>query len=385
MELIQILSGLVIGFILGFAAAFVLRIMHSKTAKELADELFRESESQKKESINTVIDTVMKLGKEKLESEREINIQELEKKKGLIDQQLSNMTSQLENVSKLVHELEKDRIHKFGELTKQLETASKQTSELIKTTGTLREALASSKVRGQWGERMAEDILRLAGFIENVNYIKQKAIEGVGNRPDFTFFLPRDLKLNMDVKFPYDNYVRFLESESDVDKETYRKKFLRDVKSKIKDIANRDYINPEQNTVDYVLLFIPNEQIYAFINEQDSSILDDGLKKSVIICSPATLFAVLAVIRQAVDNFTFEQTSKEILSLLGSFKNQWNKFLDGLRKLGKRIEDSHDEYNILITTRRNALEKPMNKIEEIRTQRGIPIETVDLPEIKEDN
>jgi len=362
MQLILILSGLVIGFILGLVAAFVLRIIHSKTAKELLDEFKRESEVQK-----------------------DMNVKELENKKGLIDLQLSNMTSKLEDVSKLVKELEKDRERKFGELTTHLETTSKQTSDLIKTTGTLSKALASSKVRGQWGERMAEDVLRLAGFVENTNYIKQKVIEGVGNKPDFTFFLPRDLKLNMDVKFPYDNYVRFLEAESDSDKETYRKNFLKDVKTKIKDIANRDYINPEQNTVDCVLLFIPNEQIYTFINEQDISILDEGIHKRVIMCSPSNIFAILAVIRQAVENFKLEQASNEILSLFGRIKKQWDMFIKSHDKLGKRIQDALDDYNILKSTRRNALEKPLNKIEEIRTQRKIPIDTSNLPEIEEEN
>ena len=225
MDWIELIIGLVTGIILGFGAAFVLKLVHLKTAKELV----QESETQKEESVSAIIDTVMKLSKEKLESEREINTKELESKKGLIDQQLHTMKSELEKVSELVQNFEKDREHKFGELSKQMEQAGKQTNELIKTTNTLREALASSKVRGQWGERMAEDVLRVAGFIENINYVKQKAIEGIGSKPDFTFFLPRDLTLNMDVKFPYDNYIKFLESDSDTDRENYKKTFLKDV------------------------------------------------------------------------------------------------------------------------------------------------------------
>ncbi len=383
MEWITILISQIIGIIIGLATAYVLRVIHAKTAKELADELFQESEARKSENLNSVIDTVMKLAKQKLETERELNVKELDSKKGLIDQQLVLMTTELEKVSKLVKEFEKDRENKFGELTKQMELASKQTGELIQTTGNLREALASSKVRGQWGERMAEDVLRVAGFIENVNYLKQTAIKGGGNIPDFTFLLPRDLKLNMDVKFPFDNYIKFLEADTDSEKENYRKNFLRDVKNRINEITTRDYINPEQNTVDYVLLFIPNEQIYSFINEQDNSILDEGIKKGVIVCSPITLFAVLAVIRQAVDNFSLEKKSNEILSLLGSFKKQWLKFRDGMDKLGKRIEDSQKEFNTLYTTRSNQLEKPLNKIEEIRTFRGIPVADDIPPEIEE--
>ena len=380
------------GFILGLATAFVLRLVQAKTSKELAEELFRESEVQRKENINAVIENVkasfgslsldalsksteefLKLAKARLESERELGSKELEGKKNLIDQQLQRMTSEIENVTKLVKELEKDRVEKFGKLANQLKTANEQTTALMQTTNMLRESLASTKVRGQWGERMAEDVLRLAGFIENVNYLKQKTIEENGSRPDFTFLLPRNLKLNMDVKFPFDNYLKFLEANSDPEKAKFRNDFLKDVKGRIKEVTTRDYINPMQNTIDYVLLFIPNEQIYAFIHEQDSSILDDGLKNKVVFCSPITLFAVLGVIRQAVDNFSLEQTSNEILSLLGSFKKQWEEFLKKLELVGKRIGDAQKEYEALTITRRRQLEKPLNKIEYLRTQRGLPI------------
>jgi DNA recombination protein RmuC len=378
---------------LGLVVAFALRLIQAKTAKELADELFRESEAQRKANVDAVIENMkasfgslslealsksteefLKLSKTTLESEREMSAKELDSKKGLIDQQLKRMTSELENVSKLMQELEKDRVSKFGELANQLKTTGEQTSALMQVTNTLREALASTKVRGQWGERMADDVLRLAGLIENVNYLKQKTIE-VGTRPDFTFLLPRDLKLNMDVKFPLDNYLKFLQADSSPDKEKFRKDFLKDVKARIKEVTTREYINPEQNTVDYVLLFIPNEQIYAFIHEQDSSIFDDGIKNKVVFCSPITLFAILAVIRQAVDNFALEQTSNEILSLLGLFKKQWGEFTKKFEMLGRKIGETQREYEALTTTRRRKLEIPLNKIEDLRTQRGLPVTT----------
>ena len=384
--------GLIIGFGVGLVVALLFRFMHGKTAKELAGELLLETETQKKADMDAVIENIkqsfgnlslealsksteefLKLAKTRLESEREIGSRELDAKKGLIDQQLKQMTSKLEDVSRVMNELEKDRVEKFGELASQLTIANQQSAALMQTTNLLREALASTKARGQWGERMAEDVLRLAGFIEDVNYFKQKSIDEGRSRPDFTFLLPRDLKLNMDVKFPLDNYVRFLETDRDTEKARFRNDFLRDVKNRVKEVTSREYINPEQNTVDYVLLFIPNEQIYSFIHEQDSTILDEGIKNRVIFCSPITLFAVLAVIRQAVDNFALEKTSNEILSLFGSFKNQWNEFLKKLDLLGKRIADAQKEYEALTTTRRRQLERPLNKIDDLRTQRGLPI------------
>lgn len=353
----------------GALVALLLRWMQARTARDLTEEMRASFGSLSLDALSKFLE----LAKSKLDAERDTNVKDLEAKKGLIDHQLRQMTTELEKVSSLVKELEKDRVEKFGQLASQLKTASEHTAALVQTTATLREALSSTKARGQWGERMAEDVLRLAGFVENVNYVKQKTIAGSGSRPDFTFLLPRKLRLNMDVKFPLDNYLKFLDAPSETERARYRTDFLRDVKARVKEVATRDYINPEQNTVDSVLLFIPNEQIYAFIHEQDSAILDDGIRQGVVFCSPLTLFAVLAVIRKAVDNFSLEQTSNEILSLLGDFKKQWGEFLGKLELVGKRIGDAQKEFEALSTTRRRQLEKPLNKIEDIRMQRNLPI------------
>lgn len=392
MNWLHISLSLLIGIIIGIAFTYIFKIIKTKTAKEIVDELYKETESQRKEDIDDVIENLkesfgslslealsksteefLKLAKEKLGAEREVSTKELEGKKGLIDQQLKHMTLKLDEVSELMGDIGKETSEKFGKLTSQLKTTGEQTTNLMQITSKLREALASEKIRGQWGERMAEDVLQIAGFIEGINYLKQKVIGEMGTRPDFTFLLPHDLKLNMDVKFPLDNYMKFLETDSDLEKEKFRKNFLRDVKTKIKEVTTREYINPEQNTVDCVLLFIPNEQIYSFIHEQDNTILDEGIKNRVLICSPITLFAVLAVIRQAVDNFTLEQTSREILSLFGVFKKQWDKFIENMRLLGKRIEDTQKEYQSLTTTRKRQLEKPLRDIESLRIQRKIPL------------
>ncbi len=371
-DAMMIVLTLAAGVFLGLAVAYVFRLGQAKTAEDLIDNLKESFGKLSLEALSTSTEELIKLAKVKLESEREVGAKELEAKKGLIDQQLQQMTVKLENVSTLMKELEKDRSEKFGQLAGQLQTAGQQTQALLQTTNSLREALSSTKARGRWGERMAEDVLRLAGFIENVNYLKQKTIEGVGSRPDFTFLLPKSLKLHMDVKFPLDNYIRFLEANSDGEKAKFRSDFLRDARARVKEITTREYIDAESNTVDYVLLFIPNEQIYAFIHEQDSSILDEGIRNKVVFCSPITLFAVLAVIRQAVDNFALERTSSEILSLLGAFKKQWDEFAAKLDFLGKKISDVMKEYEMLMTTRKRQLEKPLNKIEDLRKQRGLP-------------
>ncbi|MFM7840962.1 MAG: DNA recombination protein RmuC, partial [Nitrospira sp.] len=196
MTWIELLSAVAVGVAVGGALVVAgLRRMQARAARDLTDEMKASFGNLSLEALSKFFD----LAKSRLDAERATHVQDLDAKKGLIDQQLRQMTAELEKVSVLVKELEKDRVEKFGQLTSQLRVTTEQTAALVQTTQTLREALASTKTRGQWGERMAEDVLQLAGFVENVNYVKQKTL-AAGSRPDFTFLLPRKLTLNMDVK-----------------------------------------------------------------------------------------------------------------------------------------------------------------------------------------
>ena len=96
-----------------------------------------------------------------------------------------------------------------------------------------------------------------------------------------------------------------------------------------------------------MLLFIPNEGIYSFIHEHDTQLVDVALSQNVVLCSPFTLFSVLAVIRQAVDAFLVERTSDQILECLAGFGAQWGKFSDAVDLLGRRFESTQKAYDDL--------------------------------------
>ena len=69
-------------------------------------------------------------------------------------------------------------------------------------------------------------------------------IQGAGSRPDFVFLLTDGLQMNMDVKFPFENYLKFLGEESEAERNRYKVAFLRDVRARIKEVTSREYINP---------------------------------------------------------------------------------------------------------------------------------------------
>jgi len=307
----------------------------------------------------------IKLAEEKLRTQTIEGRKELDGKKELIDQSIRAIDRTLAEIKGKVEDVGKGSI----EVSTLIRKHEEVTQRLKETTEHLRETLASTRKRGEWGERMAEDIIRLVGMVEGINYIKQKAMGVSQGRPDYTFFLPNSLKINMDVKFPLDNYQRYIDAGSEQEKRRYREELLKNARAMIKQVTTRDYINPADNTVDYVILFIPNEQVYGFINEADPRIMDEALKRKVILCSPFTLYAVLAVIRQAVENFNLERTASEILRLLAEFSKQWDNYKERFRVMGERLDAAKREYETLVTTRTNMLERPLKRIEDLRKQK----------------
>ena len=109
----------------------------------------------------------------------------------------------------------------------------------------------------------------------------------------------------------------------------------------------------------------------CFINENDHNILDDALRQKVILCSPLTLYAMLAVIRQSVENFNLRSTEVKILSLFGTFNKQWDEFKKSMENMGKKIKQAYDEYDSLVSTRRRMLERPLDQIDMLRREKGI--------------
>ncbi len=320
----------------------------NENQKNVSDVLDK-STQQLKESNQTYLNQLS----EKADAQTKEHVSKLEDKETQINRTLGEMKDKLGKVEELIQEFEKARESKLGALDDQLKS-------LTATTSSLQRALADNRARGQWGERMAEDMLKFMGLVEGVNYIKQSALEA-GTKPDFTFLLPNEKSLNMDVKFPLDNYLHYFDAETDTERRSYSDKFLKDVNARVIEIRKRGYIGAD--TLDCVIIFIPNEQIYRFIHEQNHQIIDNALKQKVIICSPLTLYIVLAVIRQAAQNFNIEQRSQEIVDVVNDIRIEWDKYTGQMDKLERRFKGMHEDFHALTGTRTRQLDRKFVKID----------------------
>ncbi|NOZ00853.1 MAG: DNA recombination protein RmuC, partial [Deltaproteobacteria bacterium] len=284
--------GFLIGLAVGVALTVLLDRMRSRAATERMKDAFK---SLAIDALDGNTDRLM----QKVESD-------LEARKAAIDQSLKVMNERLAEVRRQLEEAEQKRQRDFGSL-------GRSVTDLSRTTGELHRILGSTQRRGMWGERMAEDVMNLAGLVEGVNYRRQSGRDAESGRPDFTFMLPNHLKLNMDVKFPLGHYKEWLDAPDDVERARRLKELVTALRGHVRAVARRGYIDPEAPTVDFVLVFLPSEQLLSVVLEAEPGLVDDALDMRVVLTSPLTLYAMLSVVRQAAENANVQRTAGEVI------------------------------------------------------------------------
>lgn len=321
--------------------AVILAVVLYVLAQKFTLQLTNSNEEQRKGSKEEIEGGV----KEVLENNRVLLkeiINGLEKKLDASQQEVSGLKSQ------------------NAAIKEQLLNTNKITSELQVSTESLRGLLSNNRLRGEWGEQVAEDLLLAAGFVENVTYLKQATTaEG---RPDFTIKLPDGSRLNVDAKFPFDDLMEYQEAKTEAAKKQALKKFGNSIKQKVKDVTSKDYINPEDNTLDFVVMFIPNEMIFSFIYEKLPDINEYCAQRKVVLAGPFGFTAVLRLVMQAYKNFGYEKNLQEIFGLVSKFQEEYEKFGSSLEKLGNQLATTQKTFQEVEGTRSRQLTKVVDKI-----------------------
>jgi DNA recombination protein RmuC len=214
----------------------------------------------------------------------------------------------------------------YGELSNELRRQHEGITALSEHTQQLAEALRARRRAASGASAWPKTCCGSPVCSKASTTASRRRSDGAG-RPDYTFLMPNGRVMHMDVKFPLDNYVAILEAGSDLERKQFRDQFLRDVRDAVQ--GAEDARLPRRARRHRRLPADVHPQragLRVRAGERPLSILDDALEHKIVVCSPLTLYAVLAVVRQAVDNFQLERTSSEILALLGEFSRQWEKY-----------------------------------------------------------
>ena len=302
--------------------------------------------------------------------------------KGIVSEIIENEESQIYKLLNRSDQTVKDFLEKTGEIKSSITGVDQQTRNLISV-------LNNNQSRGQWAEFQVEDLLEIMEYKEGLHYQTQKRMSS-GTIPDFTFYLPENKTINMDSKFPLTNYMEIAKLNRDLDDETLdelarkeitesirskNKEFLdKAIKTKIDDTSSREgYISAEEGTVDFVLMYIPLENLYHFlltseIGANRTPVIQYAFSKKVILVSPQTLMAYLETIRHSMKLFSLQTDTKNILATHEKIKMEIRKFIESFDDVTKRLDQTVKSFEALKTTRVNKLEKSFEELDSVNKE-----------------
>jgi DNA recombination protein RmuC len=307
-----------------------------------------------------------------LSSEKDAIRSDLNHKHVALEKLVTQLQVDLRQRQDEIRSLEQDRTKKFGELTASLEQHRTLAAELKISTQQLATVLSNNQTRGEWGERIIEDLLTSNGLIEGVHYLKQQKQQASTLRPDITLLLPNKRTVPVDVKFPFAQIQKLNETDNKTAQEQHLKQFASDLKVKVDKVA--EYIDPERQTLDYAILFVPNEMLFSFINQKLPEIIDLAMSKRVMIVSPFTFLIVARTVMESYRNFMISDKLRDVVGYVDEFVKEWTMFRDEFEKFGRSIDTLKSGYEKLTTTRSRQLDRKIEKIEAYRGGSGLKLE-----------
>jgi DNA recombination protein RmuC len=239
------------------------------------------------------------------------------------------LNQRLDNAAKVIGQVQKN----LGEM-----------SEVGKGIRSLQEFLQSPKLRGGLGEEVLKEMIGQT-FPKNAFHL-QYAFKS-GAKVDAVLKTDAGL-LCIDSKFPMENFNRMYKAETEAERASARKDFIGDVKKHIEDIS-RKYILPEEETMDFALMYIPSESVYYEV-VNISELVNLSRRLRVYPVSPNTLYAHLQVLLLSFEGKELEVQSREVFRLLRAMQKDYTKVGDNLSTLQKHLNNAYNMMSGVVTS-----------------------------------
>jgi DNA recombination protein RmuC len=231
--------------------------------------------------------------------------------------------------------------NKLGSLAE----SSKHIEEIGKDISSLQNILRAPKLRGGFGEYLLEDLLKQ--IFPAKNYDIQYTFRS-GAQVDAVIRLGDGI-VPIDSKFPLESFQRFITAEEESQKTKFKREFIKSIRLRIDEIATK-YINPQEGTFDFAMMYIPAENIFyeIIINDdltnRNYEIFNYALERHVIPVSPNSFYAYLMAIVFGLKGFRIEQQAKQIMGELSKVQSTFADFYGDFTVIGRHIKNAAAKY-----------------------------------------
>lgn len=266
---------------------------------------------------------------------------------------LNPLKEKINNFEKKVEETHEKQSVQSNLLKKEIVALSHLNQQMSQEAHNLTQALkGDNKTQGNWGEVVLERVLERSGLVNGSEYFTQgrhmKLINDSGQqlKPDVVVLLPDDKHIIIDAKVSLLAYERFINAPDGEQQLNHLKQHVNSIKAHIKNLSGKYYQSLNQlNSPDFVLLFLPIEASFSHaVGNASDDLFSFAWEKKVVIVSPSTLLATLKTIASIWKNEKQNKNAMKIAEESGRLYDKFHAFISDLERVGKHLNSSQEVY-----------------------------------------
>ena len=249
----------------------------------------------------------------------------------------------------------------------------------------------NNKFQGDWGETILEQILENSGLIEGEQWEHQvtlrdekgsAALNEETNRsmkPDVIVHFPGKRDIIIDSKVSLKAYMEYLAAEDETVRAVHLKEHVVSVRRHIDELAAKHYNKYNKNSLDYVMLFIPNEPSYFVAMEADNALWNYAYKKGIVLISPSNLISTLFVVNSLWTRERQQRDVQRIVDTANAIYDKFVNFVDNFGKIETALEKAQEAYGEAfkqLKTGKGNISKRLGELKEM----GLLTTTKQLPD-----
>ncbi len=273
-----------------------------------------------------------------------------ENQKSLLSLILKPFQDQLSDFKKKIETTHEDNL-KFDEQIKMLFSLNKNLS--VEAENLANALKGNKKIQGNWGEFQLERVLEISGLEKGINYFTQETFRNEDNkmlRPDVIVKLPDDRQVIIDSKVSLNDYVAFVNAEDEVARAEALKKHVACIKKHIDELSSKEYQKLlKDQTLDYVMIFIPIEGAYVEAAQSDLTLYDYALSKNIAITTPSSLLPLLRTIETLWKLDKRNKSAAELAEIGGKIYDKLAGFVEDMKQIDRSLKATHTHYENAMT------------------------------------